>query len=68
MDRWPKQQLTIETIKLLFWLTAINLSWGGNGRACVAKSLCPELPTTPPTRSHPVEAECVVDVWVFAGM
>jgi len=25
------------------------------------KSPCPELPTTPPTRGHPMEAESVMD-------
>jgi len=35
--------------------------------ACVTKSLCPGLTTTPTTRSHPVEAKCVVDDRVFAG-
>jgi len=36
--------------------------------ACVSTSLCPELPTMPPTWGHPVEAECVVDDSVFAGI
>src|SRR6218665_171289 len=38
--------------------------WG----ACVSKSLYPQLSTTPPTRGPPVEAECVVDDRVFAGI
>ena len=38
--------------------------WG----ACVSKSLYPQLSTTPPTRGPHVEAECVVDDRVFAGI
>jgi len=32
------------------------------------KAPSPQLPTTPPTRGPPEEAECVVDDRVFAGI
>jgi len=64
MNRWSKQQ-PLKRLNFFFDRRPIlGWEWG----ACVAKSLCPELPTTPLTRSHPVEAECVVDDRVFAGI
>jgi len=32
------------------------------------KKICHELPTLPPARGHPLEAECIVDDRVFAGV
>jgi len=65
----------IEIIKLPFWLinywllTYTRILQGlGMGGACVLKSPCPEMPTTPPSRGHLVEAECVVDDRDFAGI
>ena len=46
----------------------MEMEMGVEMGACISKASALQLPTTPPTRGPPVEAERVVDNRIFAGI